>query len=77
MLDHNKYIVRLFQVGNTALMFATAGNHPHTCNELLLYKPNLFHTNENNDTAYSLAIKNNSHLAQAVMENHVVGLLTS
>lgn len=64
-------------LGNTALMFATAGNHPHTCNELLLYKPNLCQTNENNDTAYSLAIKNNSHLAQAVIENHVVGLLTS
>lgn len=67
----------IFQVGNTALMFAAAGNHPHTCHELLNYKPNIFVTNENEDTAYSLAVQNNASLAQAVIENHVVSLLTS
>lgn len=63
-------------VGNTALMFAAAGNHPHTCNELLAYNPNLMETNENGDTAYSLAIQNNANLSQAVLENYLVSLLT-
>lgn len=67
----------ILKVGNTALMFAAAGNHPHTCHELLNYKPNIFATNENDDTAYSLAVQNNASLAQAVVENHVVSLLTS
>lgn len=58
-------------------MFAAAGNHPHTCHELLNYKPNIFQTNEYDETAYSLAVQNNASLAQAVIENHVVSLLTS
>lgn len=58
-------------------MYAAAGNHPHTCHELLHYKPNIFLENENDDTAYSLAVQNNSSLAQSVIENHVVSLLTS
>lgn len=58
-------------------MFATAGNHPHTCNELLAYKPDLFQTNEFDDSAYSLAVQNGSTLAQAVLENHLVGILAS
>lgn len=43
-------------------MYASAGNHPHTCNELIAFHPNLTESNENGDTAYSLAIKNKSHL---------------
>lgn len=58
-------------------MFATAGNHPHTCNELLAYKPDIFQTNEFDDSAYSLAVQNQSTLAQAVLENHIVGVLAS
>lgn len=58
-------------------MFAAAGNHPHSCNELLAYKPNIFHLNENEDSAYGLAVRNNSNLAQAILENYIVGLLTS
>lgn len=58
-------------------MFAASGNHPHTCHELLNYKPNIFQTNENDETAYSLAVQNNAGLAQSVIENHVVSLLTS
>lgn len=65
------------QVGNTALHFAAAENHPHTCHELLNCKPNIFQTNEYDETAYSLAVENNASLAQAVIENHVVALLTS
>lgn len=67
----------LFQIGNSALMYAAAGNYPHTCNELLNYNPNIFQANENDETAYSLALKNNANLAQAVLENYIVSLLTS
>lgn len=57
-------------------MYAAAGNHPHTCNEILTHKPSITHSNEDGDTAYILAIKNNSHLAQAVLENYLVTMLT-
>lgn len=66
-----------FQMGNTALMYAAAGNYPHTCNELLSFNPNIFRTNESEETAYSLALKNNANLSQAVLENYIVSLLTS
>lgn len=64
-------------VGNTALMYATAGNHPHTTNQLLEYFPDVTATNENGDSAYSLALQNNANLSQAVFENHITMLLTS
>lgn len=64
-------------MGNTALMYASAGNHPHTCHELLNHHPNVFERNENDSTAYSLAIKNNACLSQAVLENYIVSLLTA
>lgn len=64
-------------MGNTALMYAAAGNFPHTCNELLNFNPNIFLVNENDETAYSLAVKNNANLSQAVLENYIVSLLTS
>ncbi|XP_055706609.1 DNA-binding protein RFXANK [Phlebotomus papatasi] len=71
LLQHKADINHTDVVGNTALMYASAGNHPHTCNELIAFHPNLTESNENGDTAYSLAIKNKSHLAQAVLENHI------
>lgn len=58
-------------------MYAASGNYPHTCNELLTFQPNIFLANENNETAYSLTIKNNAHLSQAVLENYIVNILTS
>ncbi|XP_055589634.1 DNA-binding protein RFXANK [Uranotaenia lowii] len=64
-------------VGNTALMYAAAGNHPHTCNELLGKGANFIDTNEDGETAYSLAVKNQSNLAQAVLENYITALLMS
>lgn len=63
--------------GNTALMYAAAGNHPHTSHEILGFNPSITLTNEDGETAYSLAIKNNSNLAQAVLENYLVSLLTT
>lgn len=64
-------------MGNNSLMYAAAGNHPHTTKELLARFPDLTETNENGDDAYSLAIQNNSHLSQAVLENHISMMLTS
>lgn len=64
-------------IGNTALMYAAFGNHPHTCNEILAYEPSITDSNENGDTAYSIAVANNSNLAQAVLDNYLVSLLTS
>ena len=55
-------------------MFAAMGNHPHTVNELLLNKANLILTNINGDSALKLAIKENSLLAQKVIEDHMVSL---
>lgn len=58
-------------------MYAAAGNYPHTCNELLTFNPDIFQRNESDETAYSLAVKNSSNLAQAVLENYMVSLLTA
>lgn len=56
-------------------MYAAAGNHPHTTNEILGFNPNLFDTNEDDETAYSLAVKNNSNLALAVLDNFLINLV--
>lgn len=49
-------------MGNTALMYAAAGNHPHTCNELLANNPNIMDSNEDGETAFTLAVQNNANL---------------
>lgn len=56
-------------------MYAAAGNHPHTTNEILGFNPNLFDTNEDDETAYSLAVKNSSNLALAVLDNFLINLV--
>ena len=38
-----------------ALIYAAAGNHPHTCNELLVYRPDVTHSNEDGETAFQAA----------------------
>ncbi|CAG2064014.1 unnamed protein product, partial [Timema podura] len=58
-------------VGNTALMYAVHGNHPHCTNELLLRGADITIINLNGDTAFGIAVSKNSKLAQAVMENHI------
>lgn len=63
-------------VGNTALMYAAAGNHPHTCNELLSKDPDMSASNENGDTAYSLAVENGATLSQAVLEQYLTSILS-
>ncbi|XP_055544881.1 DNA-binding protein RFXANK [Wyeomyia smithii] len=64
-------------VGNTPLMYAAAGNHPHTCNELLSRGANFTDSNEDGETAYSLAVKNQACLSQAVLESYITALLMS
>ncbi|XP_058815705.1 DNA-binding protein RFXANK-like [Topomyia yanbarensis] len=64
-------------IGNTALMYAAAGNHPHTCNELLSRCAKFTDSNEEGETAYSLAVKNQAGLSQAVLENYITALLMS
>ncbi|XP_037957822.1 DNA-binding protein RFXANK [Teleopsis dalmanni] len=62
-------------MGNTALMYAAAGNHPHTCNEILSRDPDMTASNENGDTAYTLAIEHGAVLAQSVLEQYIGALL--
>lgn len=54
----------LFQVGNTALMYAAHSDHPHCVNELLLRGADFTATNESGDTAYTIVVRNNSHLGK-------------
>ncbi|ALC38985.1 CG5846 [Drosophila busckii] len=64
-------------VGNTALMYAAAGNHPHTCSELLSRDLDFSATNENGETAYALAVEQGSHLAQTLLEQYMMAVLTT
>ncbi|XP_067620242.1 DNA-binding protein RFXANK isoform X3 [Eurosta solidaginis] len=75
LLEHGAHPNHMDIVGNTALMYAAAGNHPHTCNELLAKDPDMTASNENGDTAYSLAIENGAILTQAVLEQYLSALL--
>ncbi|XP_017482739.1 PREDICTED: DNA-binding protein RFXANK-like [Rhagoletis zephyria] len=75
LLEHGASSTHMDIVGNTALMYAAAGNHPHTCNELLAKDPDMTASNENGDTAYSLAVENGAVLAQAVLEQYLSALL--
>ncbi len=59
----------------TPLMFAAMRNHPHAVNELLLHGADVAAANINGDTAMSLAIKCDSQQAQAVLEQHLVGVI--
>lgn len=63
-------------VGNTALMYASALNHPLTCNELLMKSFDITTENEHGDTAYSLAIENNATLSKAILEQYLLAVLS-
>lgn len=76
LLQHNADINHMDITGSTPLMYAASQNHPHTCNELLTYGPDITLTNDSNKNAYRLAVENNASLAQAVIENYLVNLLT-
>ncbi|XP_016979076.2 DNA-binding protein RFXANK [Drosophila rhopaloa] len=76
MLEHGADSTHMDIVGNTALMYAAAGNHPHTCNELLARDLDLSATNEDGETAYSLAVEHGAHLAQALLEQYMTAIIT-
>lgn len=47
---------------NTPLMYAARGNHPHSCQELLLHGADFRLHNLNGDTAHVIAVENHSTL---------------
>lgn len=65
-------------LGNTPLHYAAAGNFPHSTNEILSQTQveNVMLENEDSKTAYHLAIENKAHLAQAVIENFIMNVLS-
>ncbi|KAH8287960.1 hypothetical protein KR018_010225 [Drosophila ironensis] len=77
LLDHGASSTHMDIVGNTALMYAAAGNHPHTCNELLARDLDLSASNESGETAYSLAVEHGAHLAQALLEQYMTAIITA
>jgi ankyrin repeat protein len=50
------------QIGNTALMYAAHGDHPHCTNELLLRGSDVTMINLSGDSAFGIAIKKGSKL---------------
>ncbi|XP_065335555.1 ankyrin repeat family A protein 2 [Cloeon dipterum] len=61
---------------NTALMYAAFGDHPHCVNELLVRGADFTMKNINNDSVLGIAIDRSSSQAQAVIENHLLSLLS-
>ncbi|XP_044760027.1 ankyrin repeat family A protein 2-like [Coccinella septempunctata] len=57
---------------NTPLLYAAKGNHPHSCNELLMGGADLTMSNINDETAFTIALKNNCSLAQSVIQKHII-----
>lgn len=45
-------------------MYAAHGDHPHCVNELLLRGADFTASNESGDTAYTIVVRNNSHLGK-------------
>lgn len=56
-------------------MYAAAGNHPHTTYELLTNDADPTLSNENYETAYSLAVQHKANLSRNVLENQFLNLL--
>lgn len=63
--------------GNTALHFAAANNFPHSTNEILSSPyADVMLQNEDGKTAYHLAVENKAQLAQSVIENYIMNVIT-
>lgn len=66
-------------LGNTPLHYAAVGNFPHSTNEILSQtqvENVITLQNEDGKTAYHLAVENKAHLAQAVIENFIMNVLS-
>lgn len=63
--------------GSTPLHFSAAGNFPHSTNEILSSPfADVMLENEDGKTAYHLATENKSNLAQAVIENFMMNVIS-
>lgn len=63
--------------GNTPLHYSAANNFPHSTNEILSStEADVFLENEDGKTAYHLAVENKAYLAQAVIENFVMNVIS-
>ncbi|KAK9880580.1 hypothetical protein WA026_011820 [Henosepilachna vigintioctopunctata] len=72
LISHGAEVNRADHLLNTALMYAAKGNHPHSCNELLIGGADLGLSNMNDETAFTIAMKNNCNLAQSVLQKHIL-----
>ncbi|XP_056636003.1 DNA-binding protein RFXANK-like [Diorhabda sublineata] len=72
LISHGADVNHVDHMCNSALMYAAKGNHPHTCQELILNGINISLINLNEDSAHSIAVANNSTLAQTVIENFLI-----
>ncbi|CAG0879682.1 unnamed protein product [Darwinula stevensoni] len=61
--------------GNTALMYAAHADSPHCVSMLLKAGANIMDTNLKGDSAYGIAVKRRSSLAQTVMEQYLLSML--
>ncbi|CAG9812367.1 unnamed protein product [Chironomus riparius] len=77
LITHNAKVNQLDIDGNSPLHFAAFGNFPHSTNEILQSgHANVLQTNGDGKSAYHLAIENKAHLAQAVIENFISGVIS-
>lgn len=58
------YFLFLLQEGNTALMYAAYGNHPHCAHELLTSGVNFTAENSASENAFDVAIRTRSKLGR-------------
>lgn len=62
----------LHQDGNSALIYSSFNNHELCVQELLNCNADITIQNINLDTAYSLAVKNNSTQSKMLIEKHIL-----
>lgn len=77
LISHGADVNHVDHMCNSALMYAAKGNHPHTCQELILNGMDISLINLNGDNAHTIAVENNSTLAQTVIENFLILQLES
>ncbi|XP_023334156.1 DNA-binding protein RFXANK-like [Eurytemora carolleeae] len=75
ILKHGAFVDTEDENGCTPLMFAAMKNHPHVVNELLAHNADITRRNINDDTAYSLAVRNGARLAQTVIEHSIISVM--
>ncbi|XP_045476824.1 ankyrin repeat family A protein 2-like [Harmonia axyridis] len=72
LISYGVHVNHVDHMLNTALLYAAKGNHPHSCNELLVGGADLSMSNINDETAFTIALKNNCNLAQSVIQKHIL-----